>query len=160
MKPPSDIFVHVTASVGTEYLNWLESEKINVVHIDKFDERSPHCNKIQQLATFSRTTYDQIVLMDCDTAWIGQSELPLGAPISASIVNEANPSERVLLNVFNASGLGMPEWCRAEFGHGKGREVTDANNCNGGLYICDREFLARLAPLWSLPIRLEQVGLR
>jgi hypothetical protein len=116
--------------------------------VERFDQRSPHCNKIQQLHTFAGAGYDQIVLMDCDTAWVGGGKLPIGAPISACIVDAANPPERILLNIFNASGLGAPKWARVGFPMGSGHEFTDANNCNGGLYICDREFVPKLARFW------------
>jgi ADP-heptose:LPS heptosyltransferase len=86
--------------------------------------------------------------MDCDTAWVGSGKLPIGAPISACIVDAANPPERILLNIFNASGLGAQKWARVGFPMGSGHEFTDANNCNGGLYICDRDFVPKLARFW------------
>src|SRR5690242_18305106 len=69
---PSDIYVHLVDVQNREFLDWLEAEQVNVVAVERFDQRSPHCNKIQQLHTFAGTDYDQIVLMDCDTAWVGQ----------------------------------------------------------------------------------------
>lgn len=145
---PRDVFVHVVEPSGGEFLDWVHDQRVNVVEVERFDRRSPHCNKIQQLKTFQHTAHDRVVLMDCDTAWVGQAGLPAGSPVAACIVNEPNPSERVLLNIFNAARTGAPQWTRVELPRGRGHELTDWNNCNGGLYICDREFTVKLAPLW------------
>jgi hypothetical protein len=72
-----DIFVHITELANTEFLDWLKSTKVNVIEIKPFDRRSPHCNKIEQLKTFARSEYDQIVCMDCDIAWVGDRALPV-----------------------------------------------------------------------------------
>ena len=48
--------------------------------------------------------------MDCDIAWIGKERLPLGLPVSARIVDYANPPEPLLLEIFSAAGLGSPYW--------------------------------------------------
>jgi hypothetical protein len=74
-----DIFVHITDIANTEFLDWLKSTDINIIEIEPFDQRSPHCNKIEQLRTFSNSTCDQIVCMDCDIAWVGDRVLPVGA---------------------------------------------------------------------------------
>ena len=60
---------------------------------------------MQQLPTFAGTAYDQIVLMDCDTAWVGTAELPIGAPVASRIVDAANPPERILLTTGASAGL-------------------------------------------------------
>ena len=73
---PRDIFVHVVDVEDRDFLDWLKAEQVNVVPAERFDPRSPHCNKIQQLRTFEGSAYDQIVLMDCDTAWVGTAALP------------------------------------------------------------------------------------
>src|SRR5712672_2791978 len=145
---PNNIFVHLMDVDKIEFLDWLKTEKVNIVQIERFDRRSPHCNKIQQLRTFAETGYDQVVLMDCDTAWVGNGKLPTGSPVAACIVDHANPPERILLNIFNASGLGTPKWSCVSIGRGGAPEYTDTNNCNGGLYICDRGFMPRLDRAW------------
>lgn len=144
---PSSIFVHATAG-PSEFLDWLGSENINIIQVDRFDSRNKYCNKIKQLATFCEGTYDQIVFMDCDTAWIGKEKLPLGLPVSARIVDMANPPELVLQAIFIASGLGQPNWWPVSFPRGTGRELSDMNNCNGGLYICAGDFVKELEPRW------------
>jgi len=146
---PRDIFVHVVDVEDREFLDWLKAEQVNVVPAERFDPRSPHCNKIQQLRTFEGSAYDQIVLMDCDTAWVGSAPLPPGMPVAACIVDHANPPERILLNIFNASGLGAPKWSPVSVGRGSAPEYTDVNNCNGGLYICEAAFVMRLDRAWN-----------
>src|SRR5437588_3991215 len=117
----SDIFVHTTQLSNTEFLSWLDSLNVNIVRIEPFDPRRPHCNKIQQLKTFVDSEYDQVVCMDCDIAWIGDRVLPLGAPVSGVIVHQANPPEKVLSQIFAAAGFGEPEWSPVFFGNGEGR---------------------------------------
>ena len=52
---PSDIYVHLVDVQNREFLDWLGAEQVNVVAVERFDRRSPHCNKIQQLHTFAGT---------------------------------------------------------------------------------------------------------
>src|SRR5438552_1713618 len=66
----------------------------------------------------------------------------------ARVVDHANPPERILLNIFNASGLGAPKWSPVSVGRGSAPEYTDINNCNGGLYICDAAFGPKLDRAW------------
>ncbi len=92
---PSSIFVH-TVPGRSLFRDWMRSENVSIVETGRFDRRNTYCNKIQQLATFCPTTYDQVVFMDCDTAWIGEEQLPLGQPVSGRIVDFANPPEQIL----------------------------------------------------------------
>lgn len=144
---PSAIFVHM-ARGATDFRGWLHAEGVHVVDTEAFDNRNKYCHKLQQLSTFVDSEYDQVVLMDCDTAWIGDRELPQGDPLAAKIVDFANPPESALRAIFLAAGLGDPHWQAVSFPQGPDRAVTDANNCNGGLYICSRDFVGKLAPRW------------
>lgn len=144
---PADIFVHITPG-RSQFRDWLSSEKVKIVEVGRFDSRNAHCNKIQQLASFCQTTYDQIVFMDCDTAWVGKESLPRGQPVSARIVDYANPPAPVLLKIFVSAGFGSPDWWPVVFPQVPDRELTDVNNCNGGLYIFAGDFVADLEPSW------------
>jgi hypothetical protein len=144
---PAHIFVHITAG-RSQFYDWLNSEKVNIVEVERFDERNVYCNKIQQLVSVCQTSYDQVVFMDCDTAWIGKERLPLGMPVSARIVDYSNPPEALRIRIFGAAGLGSPYWWPVGFPQGPDQELSDVNNCNGGLYICAGEFLAQLTPRW------------
>ena len=95
-----DIFVHTVDVDDQEFLTWLADEHVNVVATPRFHSLSPHCNKIQQLATFPDTNYRRVVLLDCDTAVIGDLDLPDSAPIGASIAHYGNPPASVLATIF------------------------------------------------------------
>jgi SAM-dependent methyltransferase len=152
-----DIFVHTVEIDDQEFLAWLANEDVNVIATPRFHLLSPHCNKIQQLATFRHTNYDRVVLLDCDTAVIGDLDLPNVAPIGASIVHYGNPPKGVLATIFEEATGGVPDWVPAALE----REPTDRNNCNGGVYICERAFLTDLEEAWRSRAlwSLEHLGL-
>ncbi len=145
---PRDIFVHVVDVDDVGFLDWLKAEHVNLVPVERFDRRNPYCNKVRQLPTFVGSGYDQVVLMDCDTAWVGHAPLPLGSPLAGCIVDHANPPEPILRDIFAAAGLGEPNWTAARFALSD-RKLTDRNNLNGGLYIFDGNFAAKLAEAWT-----------
>jgi FkbM family methyltransferase len=144
---PSAIFVHMPAG-ASDFRSWLHEQGVQVIDAEHFDSRNKYCNKLQQLSTFVDSEFEQVVFMDCDTAWAGDLELPLGNPVAAKIVDAANPPASVLKAIFHAAELGDPDWHPVSFPEESDRSLTDSNNCNGGLYICSREFLGKLAPRW------------
>jgi 2-polyprenyl-3-methyl-5-hydroxy-6-metoxy-1,4-benzoquinol methylase len=146
--PPEQIFVHHTGIANADFATWLASRRINLVPIRPYDRRSPHCNKLRQLETFTHQRFERVVLMDCDTAWIGDRPLPLRAPIAAKIVDLANPPESVLATIFRAAGPGEPEWVAVSFPQGPGFRHTDRNNCNGGLYVLAGDLIPQLDTVW------------
>jgi capsular polysaccharide biosynthesis protein len=145
---PADIFIHATQQIGSELRVWLAHQRVNIIDTEPFDGRNPYCNKLAQLPTFSGGDFGQVVLMDCDTAWVGGEDLPAGLPVAARIVDHAVPAPQVLESIFNASGLGAPVWRSVVFPQGD-HDITDLNNCNGGVYICSGEFISELAPRWK-----------
>jgi 2-polyprenyl-3-methyl-5-hydroxy-6-metoxy-1,4-benzoquinol methylase len=147
---PQHIFVHHTANTNSDLLNWVTAQQVNLVEIEPYDPRSPHCNKICQLETFSRHPFERIVLMDCDTAWIGDETLlwHSDAPIAAKITDEANPPEAVLTKIFEEAGLGEPDWVDVSFPVNAGPSRTDHNNCNGGFYALAGALTPTLDRVW------------
>jgi SAM-dependent methyltransferase len=143
-----DLFVHTVEIDDHEFLTWLANEGVNVVAIPRFHPLSPHCNKIQQLATFRDTNYRRVALLDCDTAVIGDLDLPNSAPIGALIANYGNPPAAVLATIFGEAVDAVPDWVPVALEQNGQREMTDRNNCNGGVYICDRVFLVDLEDAW------------
>src|SRR5262249_21496070 len=127
----------------------------------RFHPLSPHCNKIQQLETFRQTNYRRAVLLDCDTAVIGDLDLPNSTPIGASIVHYGNPPAGVLAAIFEEAVGGPPDWVPAALARNGRREPTDRNNCNGGVYICDAGFITDLEDAWRSRAlwSLEHLGL-
>src|ERR1035437_1232770 len=146
--PLKSIFVHVAGIADPKFLPWLKSLGVNVVTVEPFDPRSPHCNKLRQLDTFAGASFDQVVLMDCDTAWVGDAPLPRGEPVAGKIVDNSRPPENLLAGIFQAAGLGEPNWVEVSIPKDDGHPNSDWNNFNGGLYILDGRFVAKLSPAW------------
>lgn len=146
---PAQIFVHHTDIDNREFLDWLRSRGVNLVQIGQYDERSPYCNKLRQLRTFCRRKFDHVVLMDCDTAWVGDAALPRRAPVAAKIADLASPPEAVLAQIFRAAGVGEPDWVEVSFPADEpGWRYTDRSYCNGGLYILSGDIIAKLDLVW------------
>jgi SAM-dependent methyltransferase len=143
-----EIFVHTVEIDDDEFLAWLTKENVNIIPVNRFHPLSPHCNKIQQLATFRQTHYRRVVMLDCDTAVIGDLDLPNSTPIGASIAHRGNPPAAVLTAIFAEAVGEPPEWVLAALEREGRREPTDRNNCNGGVYICDPAFLTELEDAW------------
>jgi len=146
---PGQIYVHLTDDVEQpEYLSLLTRLGVNVVRVAPFDGRNPYCNKLTQLPTFLTTQFDQVVLMDCDTAWVGSDSLPVAQKVAAKVVDFANPPAPILEELFRLADLGDPDWTETSFPTGGDDDRTDRNNCNGGVYIFGRGTLSAIAPLW------------
>lgn len=150
--PPSHVFIHAPVGCTADLLHRARALGVIVVPIVPPDPRNPHCNKICQLDTFTGGAFDHVVLMDCDTAWVGPMALPPAAAgrrvmAMAKVVDHPNPSEPMLTALFHAAGLGEPDWVEVSCPPGSARR-TDRNNCNGGLYILQGASLPALQPLW------------
>jgi 2-polyprenyl-3-methyl-5-hydroxy-6-metoxy-1,4-benzoquinol methylase len=147
---PGQIFVHLTEGAEhPDYLALLERLGVTVVRIAPFDSRNPYCNKLAQLPTFLETPFRQVVLMDCDTAWIGSKAMPATQSVAAKVVDFANPPPPVLEDVFQLAGLGDPDWTETSFPTAEEDGRSDRNNCNGGVYIFEQSSLRSVAPLWQ-----------
>ncbi len=145
---PDQIYVHVTEDVEHhDYLALLARLGANVVRVTPFDDRNRYCNKLTQLPTFVETRFRQVVLMDCDTAWVGPEALPTPQSVAAKVVDFANPPPPVLEELFRLAGLGDPDWTETSFPTADAGR-TDRNNCNGGIYIFERDSLRAIAPVW------------
>ncbi len=146
--PPENIFLHHTGFASADFAAWLESRHINLVQIKPYDARSPHCNKLQQLKTFSQGTFDRIVLMDCDTAWVGHAPLPRQGLAAGKIVDFARPPEAILAAIFQEAGLGRPDWVPVSIPMEPGAQRSDRNNLNGGFYVLAGTLIPQLDAAW------------
>jgi SAM-dependent methyltransferase len=63
-------------------------------------------------------------------------------------VHYGNPPASILAAIFDAATGTPPDWVPAALEWDGRREPTDRNNCNGGVYICDRVFLTDLEDAW------------
>ena len=91
--------------------------------------------------------YDYVFLMDCDTAAIDLNCEDFTEAIYAKIVDYPNPPLNVVRHLFELDHLEVTE-CKATFPI-KDEQLTDWNNCNGGLYVISREFLPKLVGPWK-----------
>ncbi len=144
---PSDVFVHTTKSETDDFLGWLTETGVNVLEVAPFDERNKYCNKLTQLATFQNIDdFDYVFLMDCDMAVVNLDGLELKEDVYAKVVDFPNPPAEILKAIYKKVGFQFAE-IQTTFAL-EGSNVTDVNNCNGGLYIISKEGLNKIAPHW------------
>jgi flagellar assembly factor FliW/2-polyprenyl-3-methyl-5-hydroxy-6-metoxy-1,4-benzoquinol methylase len=146
--PPENIFVHHPDIANADFAAWLKSRRVNLVKIKPFDARSPHCNKLQQLKTFIKGEFDRVILMDCDTAWVGNAPFPSVGPAAGKIVTNANPPESILARIFHEAGVGEPNWVPVTFQRGPDLQFSDRNNLNGGLYVLAGSLVPQIDAAW------------
>lgn len=145
---PSDIYVHLIGDIPNEYLDFLKQKNVNLIRKENFDVRNKYCNKLVQLESFEALKdYDYVFLMDCDTAVISLEGLELTKGIYAKIVDFPNPPLEILEEIFNREGFKVEE-AITSFAF-NGENITDWNNCNGGVYIIHRDFLPKLVSRWK-----------
>ena len=145
--PGQNIIVHAVAGLDPDFTSWLQSLGVVVEPVQPFAGHR-YCNKLAQLGTPSAAGRPFIVMMDCDTAATGPIRWPRPRRVSAKRVDTAAPPQTFLANIFAAAQLGEPQWVDSDFLPGPEDRRTDRNNCNGGVYVIERSFLAVLAPVW------------
>ena len=117
--------------------------------VERFDTRSPHCNKIagaQRLAAEHPTGL--VVLCDADIAVLEdprQIALP-GHSIAAKTVDTPLPPVEVLTSVFHTAGVTMPPLVPLPWGPD---QWTVRGNSNGGIYLVPGALLGQVASAWA-----------
>jgi hypothetical protein len=146
---PTDLAVHVVGSAGSDALSYLEAQGVAVVPVDRFDPRSPHCNKISgALRLAEETTEGTVVLCDTDLAVLEDPralEIPPHS-IGSKPVDAPVPPLEVLREVFDVAGLGSPRVVDLPWGRG---DQTATGNGNGGLYLVPGTLLATVSSAWA-----------
>lgn len=97
--PPNNIYVHVADTIADyDYLGWLASQKIHIIK-SQMNPSNPYCNKLVQLQTFTdlQNQYDQLIMMDCDTAYIGGRSFPVAQSVLAKISDFGLPEEETII---------------------------------------------------------------
>ncbi|GAB1855744.1 hypothetical protein MHTCC0001_05780 [Flavobacteriaceae bacterium MHTCC 0001] len=146
--PPSNIYIHVIDSLPIEFLNYLNSKEVNIIKKKPFNIENRYCNKLLQLETFQKVkNYDYVFLMDCDTAVIDLIGLKLEEEIYAKVVDFPLPSIEKLNELFELNNFNISE-TNTTFSLND-KQLTDWNNCNGGLYIISSRFIKELKPMWE-----------
>ena len=131
---PSDLVVHVVGNESTDALDYLRGRGVTVRPVERFDPRSPHCNKISgALRLADEGPEGMVVLCDTDVVIIEDPrpiEIPAGA-IAGKLVDAPVPPFDVILDIFGAAGVAAPPPVPLPWGSDQ-RTVT--GNSNGGLY--------------------------
>jgi 2-polyprenyl-3-methyl-5-hydroxy-6-metoxy-1,4-benzoquinol methylase len=146
---PSDLVVHVIGEDDSDVLNFLRNAGAVVRGVDRFDARSPHCNKISGALRLAQEPLDGlVVLCDTDIAVMEDPRRLDVAPgaMAAKVVDAPVPPLEVLQRVFTASGLPTPATIALPWGPG---DHTLSGNSNGGLYLVPGPLLGRVANAWA-----------
>lgn len=147
--PPSALRIHVIGDIDSDVVRWLVREGVVVRHVDRFDVRSPHCNKISGALSIAEERFSGvIVLTDADIGFLEDPralEFAHGS-LAGKIVDGPNPRGERLENVFRAAGLPVPGRLRPDFDDS---DFTVEGNLNGGFYAMRGPVLSKLAPAWA-----------
>jgi 2-polyprenyl-3-methyl-5-hydroxy-6-metoxy-1,4-benzoquinol methylase len=144
---PEDIFVHLLDVKHDEFYIWLKELRINIIDIESFNNKNPYCNKLQQLATFkNRDDFDYVFLLDCDVAIVSLEGLELESEVYSKIVDFPNPPLPILKSIFELANIEVIEF-ETSFKLGTDN-ISDWNNCNGGLYILSKTAFKDIALKW------------
>ena len=156
---PERLVVHAVRPGESEVLQYVADRGARVVPVERFDPRSPHCNKISgALALAASLTGDAGAVALTDTDMLVMAD-PTGlvsasGRLSGKTVDLANPSLETLEVIFREARLPLPAR------HGD-RYPTVEGNFNGGLYALAGSDLLVLANAWERWARwlLERPGL-
>lgn len=146
---PSDLVVHSVGSTSSEIFGFLKSHGVTIRSVERFDARSPHCNKISgalRLADFPMI--GMVVLCDTDIAVLEDPRrlnLPPGA-VAGKLVDAPVPPLDVVRNIFVAADVTPPPAVPLPWGPD---DWTISGNNNGGLYMIPGPLLPRVATAWA-----------
>ncbi len=145
---PYNIYIHLIGKIPDQYVGYLDNLGVNLIYKNIFDSRNQYCNKLVQLETFrNMDDYDYVFLMDCDTAIVSLEEFQPVGQCFAKIVDFPNPPEAILEKIFAKANL--PLYYSETTYEWEGYNLTDWNNCNGGVYILSSNFLQIVEPYWK-----------
>jgi hypothetical protein len=144
---PRDLSVGVVGDATAPVIEYIRSHGVAVTSIPRFDERSPHSNKISGAIALGRRN-GTVVLSDSDVAIIEDPRaLPLPPRgVGLKTVDAPYPSLDVLRTVFDAAGVGHPQAVPL---YHVPTEASFVTNGNGGLYVIDGAVLPELARSWA-----------
>jgi hypothetical protein len=148
---PADLVVHAVDGSGTQVLAYLRDRGVSVVDIERFDERSPHCNKISGALSLAQIGVDGVaVLTDTDVAVVEEARrITLRAnEVGFRPVGSANPPLQVLEKLFEAAGMKVPRRVPIEYASRSGQRTLYGHG-NGGLYAVPGPLLPALATAWE-----------
>jgi hypothetical protein len=145
----SDLVVQVVGPLDSEPLRHLERQGVTIRSIDRFDERSPHCNKVAGALRLAQDAPDGVVVLaDADTAILDDPrriERP-DRSLSAKTVDAPLPPIEVLTRIFETAGIPTPPEVQLPWGPDR---RTVQGNCNGGIYLLEGVLLPQVASAWA-----------
>jgi len=146
---PSDLVVHVVGDGTSDALAYLRGRGVTVRPIDRFDPRSPHCNKISgALRLADDGAAGLAVLCDTDVVVL-EDPRSLAVPpdsVAGKPVDAPVPPFEVIVDIFNAAGVETPAEVSLPWGDD---QRTVVGNSNGGLYLIPAPLLPRVATSWA-----------
>jgi hypothetical protein len=145
----SDLVIQAVGPLDSEPLRYLEGQGVTVRSIYRFDERSPHCNKIAGALRLAQDTCQGVVVLsDADTAILDDPrriERP-DRSVSAKTVDWPLPPIEILTRIFETAGIPTPPDVPLPWGPDN---RTFAGNCNGGIYLLDGALLTQVSSAWA-----------
>ena len=146
---PVDLVVNTIGAQSSGVLSYLEGQGVVLRVVDRFDPRSPHCNKISgALRLADEPLSGLVVLCDTDIAVL-EDPRHLSVPddsIAAKLVDAPVPPLDVLTNIFRSAGLPVPDTRALPWGQ---LDRTVLSNFNGGLYLIPATLLPAIATAWA-----------
>jgi 2-polyprenyl-3-methyl-5-hydroxy-6-metoxy-1,4-benzoquinol methylase len=146
---PHDLVVHVVGGASSDALEFVQAKGTALHPIDRFDQRSPHCNKISGALRLSEDHPEGLVaLCDTDIAVLEDPRrlaVPPGS-IAGKTVDAPLPPLDVIVRIFDAAGVAVPSTVALPWGPD---QWTVSGNNNGGLYLVPGPLLPRVAEAWA-----------
>ena len=144
---PADLAVCVVGGETSRAIEYLRGEGVNIFNIERFDDRSPHCNKIS--AALTLTVNDGVVVLtDADVVVLEDARrirLP-SSSMGLKTVDAPYPPLSVLSRIFDIAGLPHPKVVPL---YHVPTATSFATNGNGGVYIFQAKLLLELANAWA-----------
>ncbi len=146
---PRDLVVHVVGCETSDALEYLRAEGVTVRPIDRFDPRSPHCNKIAGALRLAEEGRDGMAVL-CDTDVVVLEDprriaVPADA-VAGKPVDFPVPPYEVILTIFDAADVAAPPPVALPWGED---QRTVRGNSNGGLYLIPGPLLPDVASSWA-----------
>jgi hypothetical protein len=146
---PHDLVVHVVGREASDALDYLRTGGVKVRPVERFDPRSPHCNKIAGALRLAEDGMEGMtVLCDTDVVVLDDPrgiEVPPDA-IAGKPVDSPVPPYEVIVAIFAAADLDAPPPVPLPWG--TDRRTVRGNN-NGGLYLVPGPRLTEVASAWA-----------
>lgn len=141
----ANFFLCVVDEVDPDYAREFERYGAIVRVVERFSDVHPHSNKLRLLELPELSSYDTVILLDCDTA-IVQDPWPFldGSVFQAKIADMPTVPHETFEKLFQHFALKLPS---RKYRTDPGGTSTICY-CNAGVLVFPKDILKRLAPLW------------